>query len=74
MATPRTAATSIALAAGERMYSCFEFKRVLQEGGISILQADLSHAGGITKCQKIVVMAEAYVVAFAPIARSARWP
>jgi galactonate dehydratase len=60
------AATSIPLAAGERMYSRFEFKRVLAEGGISILQPDLSHAGGITECYKIAAMAEAYDVAFAP--------
>ncbi|HSV57939.1 MAG TPA: galactonate dehydratase [Variovorax sp.] len=60
------AATSIPLAAGERMYSRFEFKRVLQEGGIAILQPDLSHAGGITECHKIAAMAEAYDVGFAP--------
>ncbi len=58
--------TSIPLAAGERMYSRFEFKRVLQEGGIAILQPDPSHAGGITECHKIAAMAEAYDVAFAP--------
>jgi galactonate dehydratase len=64
---PRLAeATSIPLAAGERMYSRFEFKRVLQDGGIAILQPDLSHAGGITECHKIAAMAEAYDVAFAP--------
>jgi len=60
------AATSIPLAAGERMYSRFEFKRVLLDGGIAILQPDLSHAGGITECHKIAAMAEAYDVAFAP--------
>jgi galactonate dehydratase len=64
---PRLAAsTHIPLAAGERMYSRFEFKRVLERGGISILQPDLSHAGGITECMKIAAMAEAYDVAFAP--------
>ncbi|TWD76479.1 galactonate dehydratase [Variovorax beijingensis] len=64
---PRLAAsTSIPLAAGERMYSRFEFKRVLEEGGIAILQPDLSHAGGITECHRIAAMAEAYDVAFAP--------
>src|SRR5690606_15995233 len=47
---PRLAAsTSIPLAAGERMYSRFEFKRVLEAGGLAILQPDLSHAGGITE-------------------------
>src|SRR5437867_563104 len=51
---PRLAAsTCIPLAAGERMYSRFEFKRVLEAGGISILQPDLSHAGGITECHQI---------------------
>ena len=60
------AATHIPLAAGERMFSRFEFKRVLERGGISILQPDLSHAGGITECMKIAAMAEAYDVALAP--------
>ncbi|MDR7296778.1 galactonate dehydratase [Pelomonas aquatica] len=58
--------TSIPLAAGERMYSRFDFKRVFQAGGISIVQPDLSHAGGITECFKIASMAEAHDVAFAP--------
>ena len=60
------AATSIPLAAGERMYSRFEFKQVLQAGGLSILQPDLSHAGGISECVKIAAMAEAHDVALAP--------
>ena len=58
--------TAIPLAAGERMYSRFEFKRVFQAGGLSIVQPDLSHAGGITECMKIASMAEAYDVGFAP--------
>ena len=58
--------TSIPLAAGERMYSRFEFKRVFAEGGLSIVQPDLSHAGGISECVKIAAMAEAYDVALAP--------
>ena len=64
---PRLAAmTSIPLAAGERMYSRFEFKNVFAAGGLSIVQADLSHAGGITECVKIASMAEAYDIAWAP--------
>ncbi len=59
-------ATSIPLAAGERMYSRFDFKRVFERGGIAVLQPDLSHAGGITECHKIAAMAEAYDVALAP--------
>ncbi|WP_274540126.1 enolase C-terminal domain-like protein, partial [Escherichia coli] len=60
------AQTHIPLAAGERMFSRFDFKRVLEAGGISILQPDLSHAGGITECYKIAGMAEAYDVTLAP--------
>ena len=64
---PRLAeSTSIPLAAGERMFSRFEFKNVFQGGGISIVQPDLSHAGGISECLKIAGMAEAYDVALAP--------
>jgi galactonate dehydratase len=64
---PRLAAqTSIPIAAGERMYSRFEFKRVLEAGGLAILQPDLSHAGGISECFRIAGMAEAYDVALAP--------
>src|SRR5258706_14720608 len=64
---PRLAAsTSIPLAAGERMYSRFEFKRILHDGGIAIVQPDLSHAGGITECHKIASMAGAYDVPLAP--------
>lgn len=60
------AATSIPIAAGERMYSRFEFKHVFEAGGLSIVQPDLSHAGGITECVKIAAMAEAYDIALAP--------
>ncbi|PIO97301.1 galactonate dehydratase [Pleomorphomonas carboxyditropha] len=64
---PRLAAqTHIPIAAGERMFSRFDFKRVLEGGGISILQPDLSHAGGISECFRIAAMAEAYDVALAP--------
>ncbi len=58
--------TSIPLAAGERMYSRYEFKRVLEQGGLAIVQPDLSHAGGISECMRIAAMAEAYDVTLAP--------
>jgi galactonate dehydratase len=58
--------TTIPLAAGERMYSRFDFKRVFEGGGLAIVQPDLSHAGGISECIRIAAMAEAYDVALAP--------
>ncbi len=57
---------SAPIAMGERMYSRWDFKAVLQEGVVDIIQPDLSHAGGITECRKIAAMAEAYDVAIAP--------
>lgn len=58
--------TSIPIATGERMFSRWHFKELLAEGYIDIIQPDLSHAGGITECKKIISMAEAYDVAAAP--------
>ncbi len=59
-------ACNIPIATGERLYSRWEFKRLLELGGIDIIQPDLSHAGGITEVKKIASMAEAYDVALAP--------
>ena len=58
--------THIPIAVGERMFSRWDFKRVLADGYVDIIQPDLSHAGGITECKKIFAMAEAYDVAVAP--------
>ncbi|GGM11850.1 galactonate dehydratase [Pseudomonas asuensis] len=53
------------IALGERLYSRWDFKRILQDGYVDILQPDPSHAGGITETRKIANMAEAYDVAIA---------
>lgn len=58
--------TTIPIATGERMFSRWDFKQVLADGYVDIIQPDLSHAGGITECKKIASMAEAYDVALAP--------
>ena len=60
------AACNIPIATGERLFSIYDFKRLLQTGGVDIIQPDLSHAGGITSVKKIASMAEAYDVALAP--------
>lgn len=59
-------ACNIPIATGERLFSKYDFKRLLQVGGVDIIQPDLSHAGGITEVKKIAAMAEAYDVALAP--------
>ncbi|MBX3082842.1 MAG: galactonate dehydratase [Anaerolineae bacterium] len=57
--------TSIPIATGERMYSRWQFKTLLHEGHVDIIQPDPSHAGGITETRKIASMAEAYDVSVA---------
>lgn len=59
-------ACNVPIATGERLYSRWDFKRLLQIGGVDIVQPDLSHAGGLTEVKKIAAMAEAYDVALAP--------
>ena len=59
-------ATSTPIATGERMFSRWDFKKILTEGYVDIIQPDLSHAGGISECRKIAAMAEAFDVAVAP--------
>ena len=43
------AACNIPIATGERLFSRYDFKRLLTHGGVDIIQPDLSHAGGITE-------------------------
>lgn len=57
--------TTIPIALGERLFSRWDFKRILSEGYVDIIQPDPSHAGGITETKKIAAMAEAYDVALA---------
>ena len=58
--------TPTPIATGERMFSRWDFKNLLEDGIVDIIQPDLSHAGGISECKKIAAMAEAYDVAVAP--------
>ena len=60
------AGCNIPIATGERLFSKYDFKRLLECGGVDIIQPDLSHAGGISEVRKIAAMAEAYDVALAP--------
>jgi len=57
--------TSTPIALGERLFSRWDFKKILSEGLCDIVQPDPSHAGGITETRKIAAMAEAWDVALA---------
>jgi len=56
---------STPIALGERLFSRWDFKRILEGGYVDIIQPDPSHSGGITETRKIAAMAEAYDVAVA---------
>ncbi|EJN57542.1 galactonate dehydratase [Halogranum rubrum] len=58
--------TTIPLATGERLYSRYDFKQLLVDGGVSIIQPDVSHVGGITEMWRLASMAEAFDVAVVP--------
>jgi len=58
--------TSIPIATGERLFTKWAFREVLEKQAATILQPDVSHAGGILECKKIAAMAESYYAALAP--------
>ena len=58
--------TATPIALGERLFSRWDFKKILSDGLVDIIQPDPSHAGGITETRKIAAMAEAYDVGLAP--------
>jgi len=59
-------ATSIPIAAGERLTTKYEFARVLETGAAAILQMALGRVGGILEAKKIAGMAEAHYAQIAP--------
>lgn len=61
-----TASTNIPIATGQRMYSRWDFREVLQEQSVDIVQPAISHAGGITEVVNIGKMAEAYNIMLMP--------
>jgi L-alanine-DL-glutamate epimerase-like enolase superfamily enzyme len=54
------------LAAGENHYTRFEFNRVIEDGAITVLQPDLSKAGGITECLRIAALASSWKLPIHP--------
>lgn len=57
--------THLPIATGERIFTKWGFREILEKGAASILQPDLCHAGGITECRLIAGMAEAYYASMA---------
>jgi galactonate dehydratase len=58
--------TSIPIAAGERLFTRWQFQELIEKQAVAIVQPDLSHCGGIMECRKIAAMAESRNIALAP--------
>jgi galactonate dehydratase len=58
--------TSIPLATGERIFTKWGFREILEKHAAMILQPDVCYAGGITELRLIAGMAEAYYAPIAP--------
>jgi len=58
--------THIPIATGERIFTKWGFREILEKGAAGILQPDLCHCGGIFEARLIAGMAEAYYASVAP--------
>jgi galactonate dehydratase len=58
--------TFLPIATGERVFTKWGFREVLEKRAAAVLQPDLCHAGGITEVRLIAGMAEAYYATIAP--------
>jgi L-alanine-DL-glutamate epimerase-like enolase superfamily enzyme len=56
----------VPLAAGENHFTRYEFNRVIEDRSITILQPDLSKAGGITEVMRIAALASAWKLPINP--------
>lgn len=57
---------TVPIAAGERLYSRFEYREVVEHQLFDIVQPDICHCGGITEIRKIAAMVEPYYMKLAP--------
>ncbi len=56
----------VAISAGERLYTRWDYKRMFDLGAADYIQPDISHAGGIMELKKIAAEAESRYIPFAP--------
>ena len=56
----------VAISAGERLYTRWDYNRMFDLGAADYIQPDISHAGGISELRKIAATAESRYIGFAP--------
>jgi galactonate dehydratase len=60
------AETNVNLATGERLFTKWGYREILEKQYVDIIQPDVCHDGGILETRKIAAMAETYYVRVAP--------
>jgi galactonate dehydratase len=63
---PVAQALTTPIATGERLFTRWGFREILEHRAASLLQPDTCHAGGISEVRKIGAMAEVYYAGLAP--------
>lgn len=58
--------SNIPIAAGERLYSRYEYREFFSSKSADFAQPDVSHAGGIMEMRQIAAMAEMHHIPFCP--------
>jgi galactonate dehydratase len=61
-----TAGLGYPIATGERLFTRYDFRPILEDRCVDIVQPDISHCGGLTEARKIATLAETFDVALAP--------
>jgi galactonate dehydratase len=56
----------IPIATGERIYTRYGFRRILEQHAADVIQPDIGNTGGIMEAKKIAAMAEAYNMRIQP--------
>jgi galactonate dehydratase len=59
-------ATAIPVATGERLFTRYAFREVVELAAAALLQPDVSHCGGVLEARGIAQLAELYHCGFAP--------
>ncbi len=58
--------TTIPIAIGENHYTKWEFKELMEQGAVEIVQPDIGKCGGVTEFLKIAAMADSYGLPVCP--------
>ena len=61
-----TRSVRVPVAAGEQLFSRWQFEPLLEEEAVRIIQPDICHCGGFTELRKIAYAAETHYISVAP--------